>query len=365
VYAQPSLEEGFGISVIEAMACLARRGGAPMNVLTAALLRCATCGRGGLEVHPFDGDERRVVEGALTCSCGAWHRVEGRIADLMPPALRDAERTSAFARRHGLPADDGTRALSTNLREQLEHFAGYVDEYERLIVGSPYHAVQDALKFEPWLERELRAGALVLEIGCGTGRQTTALARRGIRSLGVDVSEVMLARARDKVRAMGREELVDLVLGTAERPPVLLDTFDACVINGTLHHVDDPERALREAVARVRSGGKLFVLDNHASPVRPLFDWLMHRFPLYEEHAHEDRRFSERQLLTWMRDAGVTGRAELTTFLPPHAWYAVRGASGRALLRLTDVAARIPLLRRLAGIVIVTGTKRGAARPPA
>ena len=54
-----------------------------------------------------------------------------------------------------------------------------------------------------WLTEglELRPGMRVLDLGCGPGRQTIELARRGHRVLGVDPSDKVLVEARQGKRA--------------------------------------------------------------------------------------------------------------------------------------------------------------------
>jgi SAM-dependent methyltransferase len=60
------------------------------------------------------------------------------------------------------------------------------------------HAVTDGLfaSEEKVLDRHFPAGASVLDVGCGVGRTTVELHRRGYDVLGVDVSEAMVEAAR-------------------------------------------------------------------------------------------------------------------------------------------------------------------------
>jgi SAM-dependent methyltransferase len=51
-----------------------------------------------------------------------------------------------------------------------------------------------------WRDLASRLGGPVLELGCGTGRVALPVGRAGVRIIGVDRSEGMLARARQRVR---------------------------------------------------------------------------------------------------------------------------------------------------------------------
>lgn len=64
-----------------------------------------------------------------------------------------------------------------------------------------------------WRTLALQADGPVLELGCGTGRISTPLARAGVSLVGIDRSEPMLARARQRARRWRLEQHVRLVRG--------------------------------------------------------------------------------------------------------------------------------------------------------
>ncbi len=107
-------------------------------------------------------------------------------------------------------------------------------------------------------ERGLRAGASILDAGCGTGSLALLLAAEGFRVTGVDYSPEMIARARAK-DASGT---VDWRVG--DITALNLDaTFDAVVsVADVFNHfetLDDWESALRSLGAHLLPGGLVFV----------------------------------------------------------------------------------------------------------
>lgn len=94
----------------------------------------------------------------------------------------------------------------------------------------------------------------VLEVGCGTGHFTRWLAEQKLLSVGLDISEIMLAEAR-------RRNGVEYVHGDAQALPFGDQTWDLVALITTLEFVPDPDRAIAEALRVARQGLLLGVLN--------------------------------------------------------------------------------------------------------
>jgi ubiquinone/menaquinone biosynthesis C-methylase UbiE len=108
------------------------------------------------------------------------------------------------------------------------------------------------------------AGARVLDVGCGTGVLTRRLARRpDVASVvGVDVAPSLLDRARALCSALPN---VTFEQGDATALPFADASYDVVVLDSTLSHVADAERAIGEAARVLRPNGVLAVFDGNYS----------------------------------------------------------------------------------------------------
>ncbi len=105
---------------------------------------------------------------------------------------------------------------------------------------------------------DLRAGLHVLDVGCGRGDDAIALAKivgPGGRAVGVDQSAAMLAVARSAAHDAG--VTAEFVEADAASLPFPDDSFDACRIDRTLEHLQDPAAVVRELVRVCRPGGRV------------------------------------------------------------------------------------------------------------
>jgi len=96
----------------------------------------------------------------------------------------------------------------------------------------------------------------VLEIGCGTGKNTTFLAAHARRVTAMDFSSGMLARARSAVDALGLGDRVAFIRHDVRHAwPIEPASVDVVVANLILEHVDALEPVFREVARVLRRGG--------------------------------------------------------------------------------------------------------------
>ena len=177
---------------------------------------------------------------------------------------------------------------------QLRFLTGYEQLVKNLLKSLPEddaaaQAVGGSFEYYGVLEHALlrgeglRDGAAVIDVGCGSGRLATKLARYPeLRYLGLDVAPELLDYARRKAgRPDFRFEKVD-----AARLPLDAAAADFCVFFSVFTHIL-PEEAyvyLEEAHRVLKPGGKaVFSFLEHASALsRTVFDanlaWVRERF---------------------------------------------------------------------------------------
>ncbi|QKK02510.1 MAG: bifunctional 2-polyprenyl-6-hydroxyphenol methylase/3-demethylubiquinol 3-O-methyltransferase UbiG [Pseudomonadota bacterium] len=109
-------------------------------------------------------------------------------------------------------------------------------------------------------------GARTLDVGCGGGLFSEALAARGAHVTGIDVASQSLAVARLHLAASGLS--VDYRHTTAEELAAAdAESFDVVCCLEMLEHVPDPERTVAACARLCRVGGRLLFSTINRSPL--------------------------------------------------------------------------------------------------
>ena len=228
------------------------------------------------------------------------------------------------------------------------------------------------------LERKFaRPGAnRALDIGCGAGLASIALARRGYAVHAVDSVLEMVQMTRKGVAREGLESRVKCARGDVYHLAYADDSFDLLVAAGVLPWLQCGEAALKEMVRVVKPGGRLiFTTDNRwglcwfldpiTNPIlRPLKDWIRTAVGRFRPTAPRARvrMTSVRECHRMLEVCGLRLLEETTLGFGPLSLFRrhllPRAAGLRLHRMLQSLADRgIPVLR-LAGVQYIAAAEK-------
>ncbi|MGC9236987.1 MAG: class I SAM-dependent methyltransferase [Thiomonas sp.] len=213
-------------------------------------------------------------------------------------------------------------------------------------LSSAVHAQGDDLRRLGALVRQLQAGS-ALDLGCGAGHASFALAAAGAQVTAVDLASEMLeivageAAARQLTGLRTQQASVDALPFDAGR-------FDLVVTRFSAHHWLDVTAALREVRRVIKPSGTLVIIDVVA-PESPLCDTLLQTVEILRDASHvRDYRLSEwRELL---RQAGfaVPRTDDWALTMEFASWVARMRAPELRVQAIRDVFAQAPQEARAA-----------------
>ncbi len=159
-----------------------------------------------------------------------------------------------------------------------------------------------------WIDRHTTlAGKKVLDVGCGGGILTEAMASRGASVTGIDLSDKPLGVARlhlfDSGLAIDYRKIA--VEALAEEAP---GSFDAVTCMEMLEHVPDPASVVRACAALVKPGGQVFFSTLNRNPKSYLMaiigaEYVLRLLP---KGTHDYARFLRpSELARFAREAGL------------------------------------------------------------
>lgn len=103
-----------------------------------------------------------------------------------------------------------------------------------------------------------RIGGRILEVGVGTGLSLSSYSRKS-QVTGIDISEPMLEKARERVKKQGLDHVRSIVVMDAEKLDYPAASFDVVVAQYVITAIPNPENALNEFIRVTRPGGEIIV----------------------------------------------------------------------------------------------------------
>ena len=218
------------------------------------------------------------------------------------------------------------------------HFRAHVGQWrdvynEAFVEGAIYRKRQEIVL--RWIdELAMPTGEQVLEIGCGAGRCTVALAQRGYLVQAMDSVPGMLDTAQQFAIQAGLESSISIGLGDAHDLAFRDGRFGAVLAIGVVPYLYSPEKALKEMARVLKPGGFLLVTAgnrwrlNHlldpllSPPVQPakrVLAAILHRFrkPRPERPCPPLRLDSPGELRHWLYSVGLVKLKSTTVGFPP------------------------------------------------
>lgn len=196
-----------------------------------------------LSLRAEEEEEGEVVEGVLESKNGESYLIERGIPDFTyPPRLN--------------PSDQSMR----------DYYDNVADVYDDLL-----HLTFDTFGVDEWKERdsiidslELTPDSVVLEMGCGSGRDTALIAKRlgdGGTLYAQDLSRAFLDKSISRLAEYACE--INLACSNGSYLPFPDNHFDAAFHFGGINTFDEIGRAFKEMTRVTKPGGRVVVGDEN------------------------------------------------------------------------------------------------------
>jgi 2-polyprenyl-6-hydroxyphenyl methylase / 3-demethylubiquinone-9 3-methyltransferase len=152
-------------------------------------------------------------------------------------------------------------------------------------------------------------GKQVLDVGCGGGILSEAMAKRAMHVTGIDLAAKPLGVARLHAMEAGVSNLDYREIATEALAAEVPSSFDVVTCMEMLEHVPDPSSVVRACTSLLKPGGWVFFSTLNRNPKSFLFaivgaEYVLRLLP---RGTHEYARFIRpSELARWARDAGLT-----------------------------------------------------------
>ncbi len=272
-------------------------------------------------------------------------------------AQDDGLRCAACGRVY--PTDAG---IPTMLGEEMSRFAEEIAVQDRVALEYESKRYKDeyAQRYHAWwtdrMTSKVSLDGRILDNGCGLGLLAEQISAD--RLVGLDISSEMLTRAR--------QTYDNLVLGNSQELPFRDGSFDVAFCRSLLHHLPEPETAVREMHRVLRPNGQIVLADTNAS----LLSTLPRRIAYSGDHFSDDHKNLNRRMLEGYLTPhftideieyfgyiayplmGFPDMVRVFRFVP------FKPIAARALMATDAVLSNIPLIRTQSWGIFIKATRK-------
>ncbi|AXK73626.1 bifunctional 2-polyprenyl-6-hydroxyphenol methylase/3-demethylubiquinol 3-O-methyltransferase UbiG [Lysobacter sp. TY2-98] len=170
----------------------------------------------------------------------------------------------------------------------------------------PLHAL-NPVRLKYVADRVQLPGANVLDVGCGAGLLSEAMALAGANVTAIDLAPELVKVARLHALESGAK-LDYRVQPVEEVAAAAPSTFDAVTCMEMIEHVPDPSAVIRACADALKPGGRLFVSTINRTPAAFAFAIVGAEYVarLLPKGTHQYRDFVRpSELATWLRGADL------------------------------------------------------------
>lgn len=185
----------------------------------------------------------------------------------------------------------------------------------------------------------------VLEIGCGTGLFTKELAGTDNTIVAIDISDALIMKAKERISSTN----VNFIVGNAYETEFKSGSFDFVVGSSSLHHLD-VNSALKEFSRILKAGGRImFTEPNMMNPQVALIK----KVPAIKRRVGDSP--DETAFFRWQiaRKLLSFGFVDVTVYPFDFIHPDIPASLLNVVERLTIILEKIPLIREIAGSLII------------
>jgi Methyltransferase domain len=229
--------------------CLADGDGAGVHAaVVAAITLCCLVAAVGDDVRIWSQRlrSRRRLSGRWSPEAGAWPKCgHWRARGARESSSDRRPAVSAVLYREAMPGKADVRSYGSVFNDVAGDYDRHRPSYPDQLIDRVCEAAG------------LRAGAAVLEIGCGTGQLTRSLLARGLQVTAVEPGQQLIARARDQLDGLGEVQFVNARLEDA----VLPRAHYSAVFSASAIHWIDPDVSWRKAADALVDGASVALVS--------------------------------------------------------------------------------------------------------